>query len=299
MKVRARVHASTLARIPSVWSTRLIHRWRIAAIALLVCSLPSACAAQVSIGLLVRSDGGGGVERYRAWIQPGVFPGNPELPFTTAQIRNQSGVLGSETVGLGWGAPLQPFFPSLQSLIAELDQPWHLRLDAGLPTQRDYQMSLNLGALPSLDMRPPMIHSPLANATVTSLQPTFQFELHPDFAFSALLFGTGVSTGWVPLPQGATSWTPAVTLTDGEQYLFDILSFNNSVDGLGFSAPVDSQGNAIPNWGSWASIELEAVHQFAVAVPEPGSLALLLIGALVLGTRRLHARRDRAVCRPE
>jgi hypothetical protein len=259
--------------------------------AIVVLALQSAASATVPIDLLVRTDGGGGMIQYRAWAMPWVFPGNPDLPFITGEIANADNQFRVATDWQGWLFEEAESFSSLDDLIVALQKPWQLTLDKGLPTERAYQMSVNLGALADFNSLPPTIQYPLNNSTVDSLHPTMQFTLPPSFGFTGQLVGptdagTNLYTG---LSQGQTTWTPAATLVDGGQYLFDIYSFSNPVAGMGFSVPTDAEGNPVPNFTSRGTFELEAVTFFTVKVPEPSSWILALPALLWL----VHWQRNR------
>jgi hypothetical protein len=208
-------------------------------------------------------------------------PADFAVPFTTGRISTPDNqhVVNYE----GFWRPQYPLltFNSASALINSINQPWQIVLDEGLPTERHYTTSLNVTGLQSTDISAPQITFPASQSVVDTLTPTFTFTNLNNGAAMRLEYlnnGQGSIVASQSLAGPASSWSPQTPLVAGEYYL-NILRYM-TVSDLSFSAPVDELGNAIPNWHSNSTVQLESSHWFTV-VPEPSSLSLLATSALL------------------
>ena len=127
--------------------------------------------------------------------------------------------------GLGWGPTFQTFTDRGQ-FMKELEEPWTITLDQGLPTQRQFTMSLNLGDLPTTDLTPPIITFPLDHSANVSLTPIFQFTTPSKLGVAAKLyhFKNGITVDQLGFNAGTAQWSPPAPLLPGTEYVFDLRS---------------------------------------------------------------------------
>jgi len=206
------------------------------------------------------------------------------LPYTTAKVTSADGEFAVSTLGGPWfNAPQLPY-ASLAALAAALDQPFEIILDEGLPGERSYPMTLDLGTLASSGLAPPSVSFPTFDQTIGTLNPTFTFTLQTPNGYFADLYHfegpTGVFDQRDGVPSGATSWNPGVVLQPATQYYLDLYTTIVPIDGAGFSAPL-VEGEPIAAWQSTNKAAAETIVRFTT-VPEPGGMALLAGGLCAL-----------------
>ena len=258
---------------------------------------PTSAAASSSVFLDIQVTGTPTQDYYTAAIGPSFFPNlpNQSIQFSTGLVTSADGQFTATTDSQNDWENKQPVFNDFPSLLMALAQPWSITLDKGLPTQRNYTMSLNLGALPTTPVAPPVLLFPLAGSIISPLTTTFTFtppaiqqpiytalEHLPNNATT----GSYVFDDQLYLPAGSTQWSPPAPLLPSTDYYFDLYVQNVFPQGLGFSDPVDEQNNPIPNWFSNGNLMLESDAFFTTAVPEPASISLLAAGAVLLSRRR-------------
>ena len=236
--------------------------------------------ATVSLGMFIQVSGIASGNLYSADPAPSFYQNDPSFQFSTGVISSADQQWKLTSHVNGWRSQPEPEFSSAQELLKALEQPWTISLDQGLPTARQYTMSLNLGSLPATDLTPPVMLFPLPGSTIDSLTSTFNFTPPGlNVPITASLQHFSVTDAQVSLPAGSTQWSLPVPLIDDTQYYFD-LAVNGNAAGLAFTDPVDAQGNAIPGWYSYGNFRLESSGFFST--PEPGLGALFGIGAIVL-----------------
>jgi hypothetical protein len=234
---------------------------------------------------------------YVASAGPSFFPNGPDLSFTTGRISSADNQYVLFTQNNGWRAE-QPHFDSLAALVNSLNQPWEMLFDAGLPTERHYTMSLNLGDLPIMDLTPPTPVFPTHNSVVQTQLPTFSFISQPQYSYDLQVGRFEGNTSTIvaspTLPGGSATWTPSTPLLPGNYYL-RLGRSNIGIPQLGFTTPIDDLGNPLPNWQTNGHATIEANLSFTI-VPEPTSLTLLLAATVLLPafrTRRWITRFSR------
>jgi len=236
----------------------------------------------------------GGTRSFTGNIVPlGVDSGLSYSTFVVASADQQYRLTKS---GNGWTAH-QLSFSSFDSFVASLQQPWGIHLDAGLATERNYTMALNLGDLLATDLTPPIISFPAHGATITTLSPTFTFTTPINQSLYIQLHEVASGADVVPvgiIPGGTNSWFPAATLQSGLQYVFNIYTGPSpvAINGFGFSTPVDSGGSGLANWQSRGVAEMEGAAQFT-AVPEPNAALLFCTGTGVFFLCSVLCERER------
>jgi hypothetical protein len=253
--------------------------------------------ATVQIGINLHIQQYGDVPFYYFTFSPASSPFNSDGAFVSAQITSQDGEYLSHTEGAGGWTFGYPLFNSFSDLLTSLQQPFHLTLDQGLASERNYTTSVTLGSLLSVNLTPPSIQYPLQQSTIDTFNPTFLFTLPSAHEWIAQLqtipiVGSGTTPAQTPLAFPAGSWTPGVTLQTGVQYYLDIYTVDNiRIDGFGFSTPLDDANAPLPDWSTSGLIEFDVAADF-MAVPEPD--ALLMGGTCVsmLAAFKI-ARRDR------
>ena len=94
--------------------------------------------------------------------------------------------------------------------------------------------------------------------------------------------------GVAPYDIGNTTWTPTVELLPGTSYDFDLSVYQ----GTSSSNEQTTQGNVFTYYGVFGNTD---INQFTTAaVPEPSSIALLLVGGLSLVVFAWRRRRQAA-----
>ncbi len=197
------------------------------------------------------------------------FDGFPDtsIIFSTSdydELLNEIGFAGTEAQ---WNAAGSPPIPK-----------WTLTLDAGLPSETEYQFGLFAndlasGPSPSFDLTPP------DGATVLQ-QPTFQWDLIPGNVFTRIEFYPTDPSGFqeVLFANGETTWTPSQPLDVGPGELVvtqqsDVQSPPSVTDFTWGDTPVNGSGDL-------SEILISAYQQSLVVynltvVPEAREWALL------------------------
>jgi hypothetical protein len=257
--------------------------------------LPTVAARAVEVDFAIRAQQRGGAAMYSGEIRTFWQPNDADLPYTTAIVTSADHqVAVTSTGGGGWLSQVPTFYSSLDELITALEQPWKIHLDEGLPTERNYSLTLNLGSVATSGLAPPSIGYPAFDQAIGTLTPTFALALNTPDSYHADLYhfasSSSVFDAQTALPAGSTSWAPGVVLVGGTQYFLDLYG-DPSLPGLGFSTPLDAQGDLIANWSSSGLGHAESIVRFT-AVPEPASAAVLLLGLPALAGHRWHRRRS-------
>jgi hypothetical protein len=218
-----------------------------------------------------------------------------DLQFQTGVISSADGKYLETTNGSNGWSITEPQFTSFSAFINSLEQSWSITLDKGLSTERDYTMSLNLGAFPSMNVTPPVITFPANQSVISPNTTTFTFT-PPGLAVPFLLqlshlpnnanFGSYVIDDQLDLAAGTTQWSAPSPLIANTSYYLDVDAFNIFPAGFAFSDPMTATGSSVPNWSSGANLSLESSEFFSTALPEPGSLSGLVFGVPMLLKRR-------------
>ncbi|HUB26261.1 MAG TPA: hypothetical protein VL992_12595 [Tepidisphaeraceae bacterium] len=234
---------------------------------------------------------------YSAALSPLFFPDSslPQgLQFQNGLISSSDGQYIAQTTPQGDWELIQPTFTNFGSFLSSLEQPWSIVLDAGLPTQHTYAMTLNLGNLPATNVIPPIVTFPTNQSIISASESTFtfsppglnvpislQFSYLPNHATS----GAFVFEDQLSLPAGSSSWTAPTPLLTDTDYDLDLSVQNIFPSNFGFSDPVDSNSNTIPDWSSEGNLSFDSNVIFSTALPEPRVALLTLFLAPILGRR--------------
>lgn len=240
-----------------------------------------------SVNIVIVVDCNGGSTHYSA----GIFPNfsSSELQFKTFSLSNSDGAYISTN-----GGNFQTTFDSYAELASDLEEPWTLVLDSGLPTQREYSTTLNLGNLGVLDLTAPAITFPSTHSFIQPSQNIFTFT-PPDLPLPMVINFLGQTPGSLfpvddevqTLPVGSTQWSPQVAMQPGINYQFSLESQGGSyLSGLDFSDPMDTASDSLPDWSN-GSDELRLLGgSVFTTLPEPGSISALAASALLLRRRK-------------
>ena len=137
---------------------------------------------------------------------------------------------------------------------------------------------------------------PLATGVSYSPAPTFHWNSVPSNTGSALGCEITDPTGFyklavtAPYDIGNTSWTPPNDLLPGTPYNFDLSVYQQGTDGFNQQTV---NGNDFTYYGVFGNTD---ITQFTTTttVPEPGSVALLLVGGFCLAAFAWRRRRQAA-----
>ncbi len=247
--------------------------------------------AEVRVDLDLRAENVNGVTTYRGYAYPEFFPGGQQLDFASGEIVSQDGQYRVHTEYGGWTFDPPPAFVDFNQFVTSLDQAWYFNIDQGLPTERHYQMTPNLGLLTAADIAPPVILSPIHNSNVSTPTPHFVLDLPPGQSFTAQMGDPLHNVLSTVIPAGTTDWSPSVPLVVGKSYILNIYNSSVRLDDMGFNVPVDSEGHPLLGWASSGRPDVEGIVRFVAVVPEPATLALVVPGAaLLLLQRRRHQK---------
>ncbi|HSZ54843.1 MAG TPA: hypothetical protein VK797_04235 [Tepidisphaeraceae bacterium] len=256
-------------------------------------SLPRLAGATNYMSIFVENGGLSPGDAYYAVLSPSF----EDLSYTTLVVSSADGRYAL-TDQPGGGTEKWPDITSFSDLVASLQQPWRISLDAGLTTERDYTMSLALGELATGQYPPPSITFPQFGSTIDSLTPIF--TVNTAFTLTARLS----HFVWVTNPDGSRgqqgiddydfsltpdspSWTPPAPLLPGMEYELDVDTSEIYPTAFAFSDPLDASGNAIPNWFSRGAVLMNAVAQFETPVPE-ASCGVYIAVVFAIALRRVR-----------
>ena len=272
-------------------------------------SLSTAVRAGDTLNLSVLVTGTPGHTYYSAALSPQLTPEDADpthLQFHHGTIGSGDARYTANTNEYGW-ALREPVYTDQASFVASLNQPWVMILDNGMPSERHYSMSLDLGNLAAADLTPPVISGPLDGSVLNTLTPSFSFALPAGhgpflarlyhFVYAVLpgggLSGTSVIDDQLYLNPAATQWSPSHALLPATDYTFDLWAGNDIIPSAGFTAPTIAASIPPADWSSNVNVEFAAETSFTTPAPEPTTLPAVAAG-LVLVVRRRRVRQSRA-----
>lgn len=238
---------------------------------------------------------GSGTPNYSAAPDPTFFLGQSGWNFQTGIIESadhQYIVTGQ--IG-GWSFQ-EPTFHSLPALLHSLDQTWTMKLDQGLPTEKDYTFSFHAGSLAQTGLPPAFVYNaPNGTMEFSTFTPKIWLSLPaiPNLYDLRLVTNppiTGTTLFDAFVPGGTPYFQIQQHLTPG-YYSFSVNGNGPLPTDSGFSVPVDANNTPLTaDWTSWGTASYDTGVLFTV-VPEPSSFCLLIAAGVVGLTRCVMRRR--------
>jgi hypothetical protein len=235
--------------------------------------MPSTAQCGTTFGFHVISDSG----EFSISPNPNLTIDGSGVEFTTGRLSSADGMHVIATQYNGWLSETSNTFSTQAAMVSSVDQPWSLLLDEGLPTERTYTLTADLGNLATIDLTAPTLIVPTHASSLPTALPTFEFVTTTSDAYF-LQFSKLIGSSYSPVVQtylagGVTSWTASTPLSPGD-YRF-LLTRQVDFDGTGFFPPVDELGEVLQNWSSFSYGRVEVNASFSI-VPEASSQFLLL-----------------------
>jgi hypothetical protein len=252
--------------------------------------LAVAARGDVEMPMFIYTAGSTNGNIYQAWPDLMNYPlPTPQFAFQTAEITSADGVYDVLLDASGGHGKFPAPFTQADDLLASINQAWTIVIDKGLPTEKTYTTTYNLGTLPTMELTPSVITWPADRSSISTINPTFAFKTpltlgpitarleHVVYTDDPVLgrIGNGVIDQTWTLAAGATSLTPDFPLMPSTDYMFEMYLNNIVPAGAGFSTPVDLAGNPISGFYSPTWVQMDASNLFTTPAPEPSMILLL------------------------
>lgn len=160
---------------------------------------------------------------------------------------------------------------------------WKLYLNRGDAAEELYYFKMSITGVTTNVLGTVTIFSPPSGSTGVTNRPTFHWVGPSNLANINVQVSHEVSGNsyYEQLPSTATNWTPAGTLTSGENSLFVNYSSNN-FPGITFTTPTNSSGVPLANWSAQGGLHTYLFSTFTVSAPPGGGAG----GAALFGHYR-------------
>lgn len=200
-------------------------------------------------------------------------------PLTYHQMESASGALWKQVGGTN-GASDFFLTNDLQAVIHECTNGlWKLYLNREHPSEELYYFKVSITGVTTSVLGNVTIHSPSSGSSGVTNRPTFHWT-GPSNLLSLDVQVSHENSGnsyFASLAGTATNWTPAGTLTTGDNSLF-VNYFTNNFPGITFTTPTNGSGGSPAGWSAQGDLHTYLFSTFNVAGPSGGNSSAILFG---------------------